>query len=117
MSLTHNDLEIVAQVMAILNKEYKYNQTHARLANRFHICESKLRKIFKQANNTTINDFLTRVRIENAKELLCDTDDPIKKIACNVGYDTRNLEKQFKTLTGLTPLEWKNKNRQIKLAS
>jgi AraC-like DNA-binding protein len=116
MSLTHNDLQIVAQVLAILNKEYKYNHAHARLANRFHISESKLRRIFKQANNTTINDFLTAVRIENAKELLCYTDDPIKKIAYVVGYDTRNLEKKFKTLTGMTPLVWKNKHRQGKLA-
>jgi two-component system response regulator YesN len=111
MNLTHNDLEIVAQVMALLKKEYKYHHSHARLANRFHISESKLRKIFKQANNTTINDFLTRVRVGNAKELLCYTDDPIRRIAYNVGYDTRNLEKQFKTLTAMTPLEWKNKHR------
>lgn len=111
MSLTHNDLQIIAQVMAILNKEYKYNHSHAILANRLHICERKLRKIFKQANNTTINDFLTGVRIENAKRLLRDTDDPIKRIACNIGYDPRNFEKQFKTLTGMTPLEWKNNHR------
>jgi YesN/AraC family two-component response regulator len=117
MSLTHNDLEIVTQVMAILTKEYKYHHSHERLANRFHISESKLRKIFKRVNNTTINDFLTSMRIENAKELLCYTDHPIKKIACDVGYDTRNLEKNFKTLTGMTPLEWKNKHRQSKLAS
>ena len=117
MSLTHNDRQIVAQVMDLLNKDYKYNHSHARLANRFHISESKLRKIFKQANNTTINKFLTRVRIENAKELLCDTDNPIKRIACDVGYDTRNLEKKFKMYTGMAPLEWKNKNRQSRLAS
>jgi YesN/AraC family two-component response regulator len=118
MSLTHNDLDIVAQVMAILNKEYKYNHSHARLANRFHICESKLRKIFKQANNKTINNYLIGVRIEHAKELLCDTDDPIKKIASSVGYYVpRNLEKQFKICTGMTPLDWKNKHRQHKLAS
>jgi len=117
MSLTHNDLEIVAQVIAILNKEYKHHHSHARLANRFHISESKLRKIFKQVNNTTINDFLTAIRIENAKELLCNTDDPIKKIACMVGYDTRNLEKKFKMLTDMTPLEWKNKHRQSRIAS
>ena len=116
MSLSHNDLQIVIQVMAILNKEYKYNHSHTRLANRLHVSESKLRKIFKEANNMTINDFLTRVRLKNAKELLADTDDPIKKIACDVGYDTRNLEKQFKTLTGLTPLEWKIKYRKARLA-
>jgi len=117
MSLTHNDLAIVAQVTAILNKEYKHHHSHARLANRFHISESKLRKIFKQVNNKTINNFLTEIRIDNAKELLCGTDDPIKKIASDVGYDPRNLEKKFKYLTGMTPLEWKNKNRQRSIAS
>jgi YesN/AraC family two-component response regulator len=115
MSLTHNDLEIVAQVMAILTKDCKYHQLHAKLASLFLISESKLRKIFKEATGKTINDFLMEMRIERAKELLCNTDDAIKMIAYNVGYDTRNLGKQFKNITGMTPLQWKNKHRQTKL--
>ena len=117
MSLLLNDLEIIEQVMVILEKEYKHHQSHARLANRFHVSESKLRKIFKQVSGKTINDFLTEVRIEKAKEYLCNTDDTIKKIAYNVGYDTRNLEKQFKNCTGMTPLEWRNNDRQSRIAS
>jgi two-component system, response regulator YesN len=112
MSLTHNDLHIVAQVMAILNKEYKLRHSHSSLANRFHISDRKLREIFKRVTGKTINDFLTAVRIEKAKELLCKTDDPIKKIASSVGYYTRNLEKQFKFYTGMTPLDWRNKNQE-----
>jgi two-component system, response regulator YesN len=113
MTLTHNDLNIVAQVIAILNKEYMHRQSHSRLANRFYICDRKLRNIFKRVTGKTINDFLTTVRIEKAKELLCITDDPIKKIATEVGYDTRNLEKQFKNFTEMTPLDWRNNNRQV----
>lgn len=113
MSLNRNDVEIVEQVKAILKKDYKYDNPHVKLANRFYISERKLRTIFKQETGKTINDFLTDVRIGKAKELLCDTDEPIKKVAYHVGYDTRNFEKQFKKLTGMTPLEWRNKNRRM----
>jgi len=113
MTLTNNDQEIVAQVIAILNKEYKHQHSHARLANRFCINDRRLRKIFKQVKGHTINGFLTAVRIEKAKEFLRNTDDPIKKIAWNVGYYTRrNLEKKFKNFTGTTPLDWRNDNRK-----
>lgn len=112
MTLTHNDLTIVAQVIAILNKEYKQRQSHSRLASRFHISDRKLRNIFKLVTGKTINDFLTDVRIEKAKELLSTTDDPIKNVASSVGYYTRNLERQFKFFTGMTPLEWRNQNGQ-----
>jgi two-component system, response regulator YesN len=117
MSLTHNDLHIVAQVIAILNKEYKLRHSHSGLANRFHISDRKLRNIYKRVTGKTINDYLTAVRLEKAKELLCNTDDPIKKIASSVGYRTRNLEIKFKNLTGMTPLDWRNKNRETRIAS
>jgi AraC-like DNA-binding protein len=117
MILTLNDLNIVTQVIAILNTEYKHRQSHSRLANRFHISESRLRKVFKLVTGKTINDFLTDARIEKSKEFLCNTDDLIKKIALNVGYDTRNFEKQFKNITGMTPLEWRNSDRERRIAS
>jgi len=108
MSLNYNDLEIVEQVKVILKKDYKHHHKHASLAKRFHIGESKLRKIFKQVNKTTINNYVTAVRIENAKELLETTDEPVKAIASKVGYDAvSSLEKQFKNITGRLPLEWR----------
>jgi two-component system response regulator YesN len=47
------------------------------------------------------------IRIERAKELLADTDEPVKAIAYKVGYNIKSLEKQFKKLTGMSPLEWR----------
>ena len=115
MSLTLNDQKIVSQVMLTLKKDCKYHQSHARLADPFLISESKLRKIFKEATGKTINDFLTEMRIEKAKEYLSNTDDTIRLIASNVGYDTRNLGKQFKKITGMTPLQWRNNSRRTTL--
>jgi len=115
MSLTLNDQNIVAQVMLILQKDCKYHQSHTTLANRFLISESKLRKIFKEDTGKTINEYLTEMRIEKAKDYLCNTDDPIRMIASNVGYDTRHFGKQFKYSTGLTPLHWRTRNRRTYL--
>jgi two-component system response regulator YesN len=116
MSLTLTDQKIVVQAMLILQKDCKYHQSHTILANQFLISESKLRKIFKEFTGKSINEYLTETRIEKAKEFLCNTDDPIKMIAHQVGYDTRNLGKQFKNITGMKPLQWRNKYRKTKLS-
>lgn len=107
MNSNHNDLALSEQVKAILKKDLKRHHTQADLAKHFHISETKLRKIFKRVNNTTIHRFVTDERIESAKLQLETTDDPVKLIAFNVGLAVTRLEKQFKKLTGMLPLEWR----------
>jgi len=107
MRLSQSDLETIQQVKQLLEKEFKYQHTQADLARRFHINESKLRKTFAFAYKVPIYGYQVRLRIEKAKELLAHTDKPIKNIACLVGYDSKSLEKQFKKLTGMSPIEWR----------
>jgi len=107
MRLTQSDLEIIQHVKQFLEKEYKYTHTQAQLARRFHINESKLRKGFILVYKIAIYEYQVSIRVNKAKELLADTDDPIKAIAYKVGYTVRNLEIQFKKSTGMLPLEWR----------
>lgn len=107
MRLSQSDLEIIQQVKCFLAKEYKYQHTQAQLARRFHINESKLRKGFVAVYQTAIYEYQVSIRIERAKELLADTEEPIKAIAYKVGYTIKSLEKQFKNITGMCPLEWR----------
>ena len=107
MRLSQSDFEIIQHVKYFLEKEYKYQHTHAQLARRFHINESKLRKGFAFVYQTAIYEYQVSIRIETAKELLADTDDPVKAIAYKVGYTIKSLEKQFKSITGMSPLEWR----------
>jgi transcriptional regulator GlxA family with amidase domain len=111
MALTLTDRKIVAQAISLLEKDCKYHQSQAFLANHFNITEQKLRKIFKLVTGKTINQFAIDLRIEQAKELLLNTDDPIKLIAVKIGYDKRTFERRFKVSTGLTPLGWRIYNR------
>ena len=109
MNLSNDDLHKIAQVKAILENEYRSSNTHSQLAKRVNTNESKLRKSFKLVTKKTIYEHLTGVRIEKAKEMLETTDEPVKAIAIKVGYDVSNLVKQFKKITGTSPLEWRKK--------
>src|SRR5688572_2614844 len=109
MKLSKEDLNKIAQVKVILDNEYRCYNTHAQLARRVSTNESKLRKGFKFVTKKTIYEYIIGVRIEKAKELLETTDEPVKAIAIKVGYDVSNLVKQFKKITGISPLEWRKK--------
>jgi two-component system response regulator YesN len=54
------------------------------------------------------NDYLNRVRINKACNLLKDTKLPISEIGSQVGYaDHSYFCRVFKKITGRTPSEWK----------
>jgi AraC-like DNA-binding protein len=111
MHIMPTDLEIIVQVKAILEKDYKHHVSQAQLAQRFQMDESKLRKLFKKVFQITIHQHLTQVRIEKAKDLLTHSEKPIKAIAYMIGYDISNLEKQFNKYTGMTPQEWRRQHQ------
>lgn len=107
MRLNQCDLVILQQVKDLLEKDYKYQHSQTQLARRFHINESKLRKGFTLVYQTAIYEYQVHLRIEKAKELLCTTDDPVKTVAFKVGFDIRNLNRQFKKHLGVSPYAWK----------
>lgn len=111
MNLNNNDQAIAEQIKALLKKDLKRHYTHAELAILFHISETKLRRIFRKANNITIQKFVTGVRVEIAKDLLETTDEPVKSIAFTVGLAVNRLEKQFKKITEMRPLEWRKQSK------
>ena len=114
MSLNDNDFEKIRQVVAILEKEYKYHYTHQQLAFKVGTNESKLRVGFKQIYKCTIHEYLTQIRITKVKELLLTTDWPLQAIAAYCGFTNSSLLiRHFKKSTSLTPLQWKAENVSV----
>lgn len=65
--------------------------------------------LFKKYTNETINDYITRARIEKAKELLEVPDLKINNIAYEVGFNsTSYFHRVFKAETGYSPNEYKS---------
>lgn len=53
-------------------------------------------------------DYLKKIRVENAKNLLLNTDQTVEDISYAVGYsDIKYFSRLFKKLTGLTPTEFR----------
>jgi len=73
--------------------------------SRFHFCTA-----FRQATGHTPHDWLVRLRIERARQLLADPALTITEIALAVGYETpSSFAAGFRRITGLTPTAFRRR--------
>ncbi|MCV9386659.1 helix-turn-helix transcriptional regulator [Reichenbachiella ulvae] len=65
---------------------------------------SKLRKLFKSYMGMTLSEYLIQVRITEAKLLLAKSNDPIKHIAVDTGFQNEYyFNRMFKKMVGVAP--------------
>lgn len=69
---------------------------------------------FKQATNNSVLEYIQRVKIESAKRSFESSLMNINEVMYHVGYtDTKAFRTIFKKITGLTPIEYRNKYSKI----
>lgn len=69
---------------------------------------------FKQATNNSVLEYIQRIKIEAAKRQFETSRKNINEVMFDVGYtDTKAFRDLFKKLTGLTPLEYRNKYNKM----
>jgi transcriptional regulator GlxA family with amidase domain len=67
---------------------------------------------FKNATGLTPLDYVQRLRIEEAKQMLETTDQPVEHVASEVGYgDTVSFRRLFKRLVADTPAVYRRRKR------
>ncbi|MBN2188957.1 MAG: helix-turn-helix transcriptional regulator [Chitinispirillaceae bacterium] len=72
--------------------------------------------VFKKETGGTLYEYLTRLRMEQAKHLLATTIDPVTDIAAMTGYPNNNsFSRAFKRCEACTPLEFRSKSRDLSL--
>lgn len=75
---------------------------------------SALSKMFFRETGELFSDYLTRCRIEKAKELLLNSNLMVYEISGIVGYQSeKHFISLFKKVIGLTPMEFKKRNIKI----
>lgn len=78
------------------------------LANLYFIHPDYLRRLFKKETGITFSEYLNRVRINRAKELLSDSAQTVTSICFEVGYNNVcYFNKLFKKSTGMSPREFR----------
>lgn len=79
-------------------------------AARYNLSVFYFSRVFKDMLGYNFSDYINKVRIDKAKELLKDDTFSIKEICYSVGYSDPNyFSKVFKKYAGLTPSEYKLK--------
>ncbi len=84
------------------------------LADRFNTGRRTFERRFKQATNNSVLEYIQRIKIEAAKRSFESSRKNINEVMYDVGYsDTKAFRSIFKKVTGLTPIEYRNKYAKI----
>jgi len=88
------------------------------LSDMFSISRRNFERRFKKATSNTPVEYLQRVKIEAAKKSLESGRENVNEVMYSVGYsDHKAFRNIFKKITGLSPLEYRNKyNREMAVA-
>lgn len=98
--------QVVDFMTQYIHDHYAEDVTLAELSEKVYISRNHLSIIFKNITGETFNNYLTRVRIEKARELLRERNMLVYEVAEHVGY--RNVpyfSTLFKKLTGMNPTD------------
>lgn len=100
----------IQKVQDYIEEHYCNKLSTETLANVINSGRRTFERRFKEATNNTPLEYIQRVRIEAAKSFFEATRKNITEIMFDVGYtDTKAFRDVFKKLTGLTPIEYRNK--------
>lgn len=88
------------------------------LADEFHVSAIYVSKSVKKVSGISFIDYLNRLRIDEAKRILSETDESVRDIAGEIGYDSdKNFIRVFKKYEGVTPGQFRKMNRDKALNS
>jgi two-component system response regulator YesN len=66
-------------------------------------------RLFRKETGVTFIEYVNRMKVERAKELLDQTSLPVAKIGEALGYDNHSyFIKMFRSQAGVTPQEYRN---------
>lgn len=95
-------------LIAYIDENYAKDIDTNRIADRFGISYSYVRKLFKEKTGKTIVEYLNHVRLMHAKQMLAGTDFSIGEIAQKCGYyNEQGLFRAFRRAEGVTPGEYR----------
>ncbi|MGC4102126.1 GlxA family transcriptional regulator [Ferruginibacter sp.] len=109
----HEDAEI-KKAQEFIEGNFSDKITVDQLADQFAIGRRSFERRFKKATNNTVVEYMQRVKIEAAKRSFESSRKNINEVMFDVGYtDTKAFRTIFKKITGLTPIEYRNRyNKQ-----
>jgi len=105
----HQD-DVIREIQEYIEKNYEDKISVDNLASKFGLSRRNLERRFRKVTFNSIVEYLQRVRIEAAKITLERNRENVNEAMYKAGYnDIKAFRTTFKKLTGLSPLEYRNK--------
>lgn len=113
----HEDKEVI-EAQKFIEDNYEETIRVDELAEKLAMSRRTLERRFKKATCNTVTEYIQRVKIEAAKKDLETSRKNVNEVMYEVGYsDTKSFRNLFREVTGLTPMEYRNKyNKEAAVA-
>ena len=83
----------------------------ADIAGELGMSESRFSRFFKRSTGNSFTDFVNRLRINKACQLLMETDRYITNVCYDVGFNNvANFNRRFLQVKGMTPKEFRRQS-------
>lgn len=105
---TLHSMGICGNMIEYIRMHYQTAINLGEIADKYHINPAYLGRIFQKATGMTFKKYINRLRIEEAKRLLSQTDKLIYEIADCVGYkESKYFITRFISEVGISPNEYR----------
>lgn len=105
--------ELVGRVERYVKKNHTRNITLDDVCREFSCSRSSISHLFKKRTGKSFREYLTDIRIEDAKTLLSYSGLSVTEIALSVGFsDSNYFSGVFKASTGVTPMAYRRMNKK-----
>jgi transcriptional regulator GlxA family with amidase domain len=95
-----------------LHQNFVNQLTRQEIAEAVGVSKNYLSEIFRHELGLSPWDYLTRLRLQKAKELLCSTGDSITTVAAQTGFDdSAYFSRVFRKNTGMSPQEYRQESK------
>ncbi len=106
--------EAILRVQEYIEKNMPGRISVDELANKISVGRRSFERRFKKATNNSVLEYIQRIKIEAAKHSFESSRKNINEVMFDVGYtDTKAFRTIFKKITGLTPIEYRNKYNKM----
>jgi AraC-like DNA-binding protein len=103
-----HSLDQINAVVSRITEQLDHPLSAGRIAAELGMTESRFSRFFRRATGNTFTDFVNRVRINRACQLLMESDRPITEICYDVGFNNvSNFNRRFLDIKGMTPREFR----------
>jgi two-component system, response regulator YesN len=107
-STAGNNLSLIKKSINYIHEQYNKNLTLEKVAEHVGLNPSYFSTLFKKDTGVNFSVYLLNLRIENAKQLLKNTNLPLVEIAIEAGFDNQSyFSYVFRKSTGISPRQYR----------